>query len=118
MAKPKQPSKSSEKKSAVKQQPSMPMIDPAQATHAAAAMIAQGLRPPAPTGGKESAAFRNLKEGLNKPHGQTMSNLLEKSATAGQKKSALPFSTNKQLGHNQTFGADVNRHSVPRRTGG
>ena len=37
---------------------------------------------------------------------------------AGQKKSNLPMGGGKQVGRNQTFGADVNRAGVPRRTGG
>ena len=35
-----------------------------------------------------------------------------------KKKSNLPFGGGKQVGHNQTFGADVTRSGVPRRTAG
>ena len=41
-------------------------------------------------------------------------------AAPGSKKSGTPFGAigGKQAGRNQTFGADVNRSGVPRRTGG
>jgi hypothetical protein len=66
----------------------------------------------------ESAMFKHMKDGLAKPAGQTMSNLLDKHGGPAQKKSAVPFHGGQQLGRNQTFGADVNRAGVPRRTGG
>jgi hypothetical protein len=66
----------------------------------------------------ETSNFRQLKESLHKPHAQTMGGLLDKMSSANPKKSSLPFGGGKQIGHNQTFGADVNRRNVPRRTGG
>jgi hypothetical protein len=87
---------------------------------AAAAMLAGGLSAgPAPkSGGKDSASFKQMKESINKPH-NAMGNALDKSGLAGGKHSHLPFGhANKQIGRNQTFGADVNRSGVPRRTGG
>jgi len=66
----------------------------------------------------ESAMFRNLKDGLAKPASQAISNLLDKHGSPTHKKSSLPFGPNQQIGRNQTFGADVNRAGVPRRTGG
>jgi hypothetical protein len=66
----------------------------------------------------ESSMFKNLKDGLAKPASQTISNLLDKHGSPTQKKSALPFGANQQIGRNQVFGADVNRAGVPRRTGG
>ncbi|MCC7351450.1 MAG: hypothetical protein IT446_12860 [Phycisphaerales bacterium] len=65
----------------------------------------------------ESSAFKNLKDSVNKPHLQGMDNLLNSIGTPVAKRSNLPAG-HKQVGHNQTFGADVNRSGVPRRTGG
>ncbi len=110
-----------EKAKAPKPDAAQPQIDPAQSAAAAAAMIAQGLTAPAPVSDApktESTSFRNLKQSLNKPHSQTMGNLLDKLAPPGQKKSSLPFGGGKQVGHNQTFGSDASRRNVPRRTGG
>jgi hypothetical protein len=99
------------------------LIDPGQSAAAAAAMVAHKLpsSAPAPSGAGEqpqSSTFAKLKESLNKPHAQTMGNLLDKLSTPGQKKSALPFAGGKQVGHNQTYGSDASRRNVPRRTGG
>ena len=66
----------------------------------------------------ESAMFRHLKDGLAKPASQTISNLLDKHGGPEHKKSSAPFGAGPQVGRNQTFGADVNRSGVPRRTGG
>jgi hypothetical protein len=66
----------------------------------------------------ESSLFKQLKSGLANPAGQTMSNLLDKHGDSAHKRSATPFGKGPQLGRNQTFGADVNRAGVPRRTGG
>jgi hypothetical protein len=69
------------------------------------------------TGGEkpESAGFRQMKESLSKPAAPAVP-FLPTSNTG--KKSNQPFSGRNQVGHNQTFGADVNRSGVPRRTGG
>ena len=66
---------------------------------------------------RESSAFKQLKAGLNKTSVQGPGGIL---GGAGQnKKSNTPFGGgNQQTGRNQTFGADVNRSGVPRRTGG
>lgn len=70
------------------------------------------------TGAKnESSMFKNLKQGLAKPHLSGLDGILDKSAPE-TKKSNTPFGSDKQVGRNQTFGADVNRTGVPRRTGG
>ncbi len=106
--------------------PPPPLIDTAKAAQTAAAMIASGKSSMAtagtastPDGSKaESSAFRQLKESMNKPHSAALGSVLDKTAMSGQKKSAAPFPGGKQVGHNQTFGADVSRRSVPRRTGG
>jgi hypothetical protein len=66
----------------------------------------------------ESSMFKQLKGGLSKPAGQAMSNLLDKHGGPAQKKSSVPYGGAQQVGRNQTFGADVNRAGVPRRTGG
>jgi hypothetical protein len=65
----------------------------------------------------ESDSFKNLKDSVNKPHLQGMDNLLNSTGLPAAKRSNTPFG-HKQVGHNQTFGADVNRTGVPRRTGG
>ena len=57
-----------------------------------------------------------MKAGLNRPHSTTMTNLLEKSHGPQTTKSHQGF--NKQIGRNQTFGADATRTGVPRRTPG
>ena len=96
---------------------SQPLIDTNAAANAAAAFVAAKVAPQ--TGGapkKESAAFKQLKAGLNKPSAGAMGGAF---GIAGQqKKSHLPHAGGKQVGHNQTFGADVNRAGVPRRTPG
>jgi hypothetical protein len=98
-----------------------PMIDTSLAAANAAKLLAGGFNKPAsstnPSGNKtESAMFKNLKAGLNKPSSAAMSNLLDKSHGPEPTKSHTGF--NKQVGHNQTYGADVNRSGVPRRTPG
>jgi hypothetical protein len=95
-------------------------IDPAKSAASAAAMVAHKVSNPTPSQGPkvESSGFRNLKESAAKPHAQGIGGVLDKLTPAGQKRSGLPFGPSKQVGHNQTFGADVSRRSVPRRTGG
>jgi len=67
---------------------------------------------------KETSTFKQLKESLAKPGGASLSNLLHATGGAESKKSNLPFAGGKQVGRNQTFGADVARSGVPRRTPG
>src|SRR3954454_19572491 len=105
---------------------SQPMVDTTLASQNAALHLAAGLpHKAAATGGgtssgakSESSMFKNLKQGLAKPHLTGLDNLLDKSAPTDTKRSNLPFGGGKQVGHNQTFGADVNRAGVPRRTPG
>lgn len=123
-AKGKAPPASGAKKAATSGAPQAPMIDTNLAASAAAAMILNR----AVTGGghaqagavqpakKESAAFKNLKDSLNKPASQGLGNTFGNIGT--QKKSGQNFGGGKQVGRNQTFGADVNRTGLPRRTGG
>ena len=102
-----------------------PQIDTNLAASAAAAMVLNratggtgsgGAASGQPAAKKESAGFKNLKDSLAKPASQGLGGIL---GTGGQqKKSNLPFGGGKQVGRNQTFGADVNRAGVPRRTGG
>ncbi|HEV7301728.1 MAG TPA: hypothetical protein VGN72_20495 [Tepidisphaeraceae bacterium] len=100
---------------------SMPQIDTNLAAAAAAKALAAG-RGAAATGAStpstgESSAFKQMKAGLNKPtFGGATGNLLNNVPNA--KKSNTGFGGGKQLGRNQTFGADVNRTGVPRRTSG
>jgi hypothetical protein len=97
----------------------VPLIDTTFAVQAAAAMVGQKVSGADASGGrKESAGFKQLKEGLNQPHLQSLGKVLDATGNTTAKKSAQPFTQTKQVGHNQTFGADVNRTGVPRRTGG
>jgi hypothetical protein len=99
----------------------MPMIDTSVAARAAANMVANRdlLSSSKPqTGGekRESGSFKQLKESFLKPTVQGPGGML--SPQSQQKKSNTGFGGRNQVGHNQTFGADVNRTGVPRRTGG
>ena len=94
------------------------MINTSNAASAAAALVgnkfsvgASSSSAPRP----ESSAFKAMKQNLANPSAG-MGNMLPQASTA--KKSNQPFASGKQVGHNQTFGADVNRAGVPRRTGG
>lgn len=97
----------------------VPAINTSAAAAAAAALVANRINLAA-TGGQprpESATFKALKESLHKPAtGSVAGNLLGN--LGGQNKSNLANAFGKQVGKNQTFGADVNRTGVPRRTGG
>lgn len=102
-----------------------PMIDTSLAANAAAAMIGGKVQSPASSAGaaaagsgakKESAAFKQLKAGLNKPSAGALGGAF--TPQGQQKKSIVPLGGPRQVGHNQTFGADVNRTGVPRRTPG
>lgn len=100
--------------------PSGPQIDTSLAAAAAAAVVGSGgIRQPGSSNlpaQKESNSFRQLKESLNKPASGTLGGILQ--TPQNQKKSNLPYGGGKQVGRNQTFGADINRAGVPRRTGG
>lgn len=99
---------------------SSPLIDTSLAAQNAAKLVAQRDTLGEPREGEqrqpESSAFKQLKENLNKPHSQAPASFLQK--TAPHKKMNLPFGSLNQVGKGQTFGADVNRSGVPRRTGG
>jgi hypothetical protein len=118
---PKQPAK---KAAAKKPTPATdtPFVDTNLAAESAARLLAARVSTKAGSADTqprtESAMFKQLKSGLSNPAGQTMANLLDKQGGPNQKKSATPFGPGQQVGRNQTFGADVNRASVPRRTGG
>jgi|GEM_PF-5985733 len=93
-------------------------IGSAFAAQEAAALIS---RKTGATGGvhKESSLFKQMKEGLSESHMDGLGKMLDQTSTATGKKSAQPFNHNRgQTGHNQTYGADVNRTGVPRRTAG
>jgi len=98
--------------------PSSPLIDTSLAAQNAAKLVAQRDALGEPREGEqrqpESSAFKQLKESLNKLH--SPASFLQK--TAPHKKMNLPFGSLNQVGKGQTFGADVNRSGVPRRTGG
>ena len=93
------------------------MSTPLGERHATLALNASGAK----SGEKrESGSFKQLKQSLTKPAAHGPASFLQ--STAPERKSNLPFvgggGRNQQVGHNQTFGADVNRAGVPRRTGG
>ncbi len=107
---------------------SAPQIDTNLAASSAAAMIlnrAMGGTPASAPGAasagqlpakRESDAFKSMKDSLNK---SSSSGLGGSFGTIGApKKTNQNFGGGKQVGRNQTFGADVNRAGVPRRTGG
>ena len=97
---------------------SAPLIDTDLAASAAAAMVAN--RATLSQGGgaakQESAGFRQLKESLAKPGAANLGGILGTGPM--QQKKPQSHGPDRQIGRNQTFGADVNRASVPRRTGG
>ena len=125
----KKPPKKAEKTVAAKPAaPAPPMIDTNLAAAAAASMVAHRdllggaaqSNAPAdadarPAATQTSSAFKQLKQGLNKPSGGVGSLL---GTPPGQKKSNSSFGPSRQNFRNQTFGADVNRSGVPRRTSG
>jgi hypothetical protein len=95
-----------------------PLIDTSLAAENAARMLVAGRNRPAGNSNapmQESAMFKQLKAGLNKPHATAMSNLLDKSHGP---EPARNHPSMKQVGHDQTYGADVTRSGVPRRTPG
>jgi hypothetical protein len=93
-------------------------FDTTLAASAAAKMVAHGATPAVSLAGNqhETAAFKKLKESLSKPSTQGIANFI--SSTAPVKKGGQPFTAPNQVKRGQTFGADVNRSGVPRRTGG
>jgi hypothetical protein len=96
-------------------------FDTTRAVEAAAALIGKkNAVPSKATPRKESVEFKMLKEGVNQPGLQGLDKILDTTGSVGSKKSNQPFEHkgDRQVGHNQTFGADVNRSSVPRRTAG
>jgi hypothetical protein len=115
----------------------VPLIDTSLAAEAAAKMVlhrASGTGtggPPAPQSQppqsqspqgqpepdkRETSTFKQLKQGLNKTGSQNLGGVL--GGVQSGKKSNQPFGGGNQHVRNQTFGADVNRSGVPRRTGG
>ena len=94
-----------------------PLIDTSLAAQAAAKMVANRDLLSQPVGEKrESGSFKQLKERLLKPTTQGPGGVLQ--PPGAQKKFNPILGGRNQIGHNQTFGADVNRTGVPRRTGG
>jgi hypothetical protein len=96
-----------------------PMIDTNLAASVAARQLAAGVPAAAGPAKAETNSFKNFKANLHNPLGGGLSGILDKTAGTGNKKPNMPFNPQaKQVGRNQTFGADVNRSGVPRRTGG
>jgi hypothetical protein len=97
----------------------LPQIDTNLAAVAAANALVAGRGPSgagsATPSTQETAGFKQMKAGLNKPtFGGATGNLLNN--LTNSKKSGQGFGGPRQTGRNQTFGADVNRTGVPRRT--
>lgn len=92
-----------------------PLIDTGLAAAAAARFVANKdvLDTGAPSSG-ESSSFKHLKDQVNNPN---VPAFLQNIAPT-KKFGAGGHKFNQQVGRNQTFGADVNRTGVPRRTGG
>lgn len=98
----------------------MPMIDTGLAAQTAARLIGAKAAVAQPAGGakKETSAFKQLKDSINKGHSSSVHSVLSNSMSPEAKKSSLPYRDGKQTGHNQTFGSDASKAFVPRRTGG
>lgn len=110
-------------KKAAQNKPAPPPVDlPTIDTNLAAATAAKllvhkdDLASAGATGHGESQSFKQLKESLHKPGGQNTPAFLQP-PPPNKKFSSGKFGQ-QQIGRNQTFGADVNRSGVPRRTGG
>jgi hypothetical protein len=96
--------------------PPPPLIDTSLAAQAAAKMVANRDLLAQGTGEKrQSGSFKQLKDQLLKPATQGPGGILQPKES---QKKFNPILGRNQVGHNQTFGADVNRTGVPRRTGG
>jgi hypothetical protein len=107
------------KKSAAPSAPTgFPMIDTGAAAAAAASLIRHKVSTDnlGGTGKKSSAGFQQMKDSLNKSPSSIVGGML--GAVQDKKNQQGHSGQAKQVGHNQTFGADVNRTGVPRRTGG
>ena len=96
-----------------------PMIDTGMAAATAARRVLHHKdesAPPAAAARGESASFKQMKENLHKPAGQASPSFLQNVVPTKKFNPSVPG--RQQVGRNQTFGADVNRSGVPRRTGG
>ena len=101
--------------------PASPYIDTGLAAQTAARLIGakmSGTPQASGSGKKETSAFKQLKDSLNKGHSTSVHSVLSNSMSPTSKKSSTPFHGGKQQGHNQTFGSDASKAFVPRRTGG
>ncbi|HZK79557.1 MAG TPA: hypothetical protein VFC46_00780 [Humisphaera sp.] len=112
--------KDNSKKPAAPKTPAAPVIDTGMAAAMAARRVLQhkdeGAPAAAPTPRGESASFKQMKENLHKPAGQASPSFLQNVVPTKKFNPSVPG--RQQVGRNQTFGADVNRSGVPRRTGG
>jgi len=100
--------------------PASPLIDTGLAAQSAARLVAAKTpaKMPGDSAKKQSTAFRQLKDSMAKGHNSSVQSVLNNTMPSAAHKSSTPFSGGKQVGHNQTFGADASRNFVPRRTGG
>jgi hypothetical protein len=98
-----------------------PMVDTSFAAEAAARMLSARVKlgnAPQPASGdapRESSAFKQMKESLNKPGAGGISSAMGN--TFGPNKTNLPNPDKGHVVRDQTT-SNVNRVNVPRRTGG
>jgi hypothetical protein len=124
-AKSKATAKGGANKSAPADAPGVPLIDTSLAASAAASMVLNraGAAANAPAASAENAGekretstFKQLKHGLSKAGSQGIGGAL--GGVQAGKKVTQTFAGPNQVRRNQTFGADVSRTNLPRRTGG
>ena len=113
----KAPAKAAKKSAPPAMAGSTPLIDTNLAAQNAAAMLLNRGSATAgvPQAGKESSAFKSLKDQIARPKPTGLSNLF--GPGSGSQKPAGHFNAHQQKGHNQTFGGG-NKTGVPRRTNG
>ena len=94
-----------------------PMVDTNLAAQAAAKMLVAKKSESSASTRKGGGLINQLKAQLNRQSSASVSGMLDKSAPTGAKKPHLPFG-GKQVAHHQTYGGDITRSGVPRRTPG
>jgi hypothetical protein len=96
-----------------------PMVDTSLAADVAARLVANRAKLARAAGSeapqKESGLFKQLKEGLSRPHAQVIGEALHKITPPDQHPTHLHAAMEKQVGHVQTK-AGIGRMGVPRRT--
>lgn len=117
MAKAKKSAGSSKKKSGPSPSGSLPALDANLAAEVAARMLLARKQTAPPTArSQESSTFKQMKQSLDKSHLRNVNTALGGPSAKGGRRSGHSFGP--QTSRNQTFGADVSRAGLPRRTGG